>query len=62
MRSVSKYSWLGSHTPGRFGAPKASLEAKMDKNCVLLRVQETRMAHGDRRGEQVCYLYVEKWS
>ena len=60
MQSVLEYSWLGSHTPGHFGAPKASLEAKMGKNCVFLRVQGTRMARGDRRGAQVHYLYVEK--
>lgn len=60
-QSVLVYSWPDNHTLGRFRAPRATLETRMDKNFVFLRIPETRMARGDRKVIPEHHRYVEKW-
>jgi hypothetical protein len=60
MRSVSVYSLLDNRTRGRFHAPTTTLEAKMDKNSVSLRVPGILMARSDRKVVQGRARYVRK--
>jgi hypothetical protein len=60
IQCVLEYSWLDSHTLGRFRAPKASLGAKMGKNSVFLHDQGTRMARSDHKVVQVRRSYAGK--
>lgn len=60
IQCVLEYSWLDSHTLGRFRAPKASLGTKMGKNSGFLHDPGTRMARGDHKVVQVRCSYAEK--
>ena len=60
MRNVSVCSWLCIRTLRRPHAPKSTLEAKMDKNSVFVRVLGTRMVRNDRKARQEHRLYAEK--